>query len=78
MKKGKFYKVTWLDAKGVSPAWERAEEIKKDGLCRIVSCGKLIYQNKREVVIAAHVTAEGDCCGEMHIPRSTIIKTKQI
>ena len=71
--------VVWQDAFGVSAAWESIDGIVSDALM-IDSVGWVIDENKHQLVLCPHVSSANHAhssqqgCGDMTIPKRSIIK----
>lgn len=82
MGKQKLKLVRWHDSRGVGARWNRVDDIKHDGICKMQSVGWLIHETKTHICIAPHMGIEDDgdhqACGEMHIPKSCIDKIREL
>ena len=74
--------IEWQDSRGVSAQWQFISTVKDDNLCICNSVGWVIKESKECVTIAPHIGIEIDgdnqVCGEMHIPKRSILKMKTL
>ena len=67
------------DARGVTQEWTDIKILKKMDSCICYSVGRLIRENKREIVLLPHWGDDPPFgCGEMVIPISNIEKRKRL
>jgi len=76
--KAKLKLIQWYDSRGVGARWNRIDDVKNDGICKMQSVGWIIAETKSHICVAPHMGLENDgdhqVCGEMHIPKSCIDK----
>jgi hypothetical protein len=71
--------VEWEDARGVHQEWTDLEELKAQDTCRCHSVGRLLRENKKEIVLVPHWYDDpASGCGEMAIPKGAIKKRKKL
>lgn len=81
-KNDKLVLVKWIDSLGCSPTWSKLDCIElKPVVCK--SVGFLYYSNDEYLVIVPHfikggVDIEQQGCGEMAIPRRSILKITEL
>jgi len=74
----KLVKIKWRDSRGVTESWEEISYRKKLKLCKIKSVGYLLNETKKYIEITPHLSENKYCCGNMCIPKCSIIKIKVI
>ena len=55
---GRWYRVDWDDALASNPGWISLEEARKNGVAAIVTVGKVVHVDERQVILAQ--SAGGD------------------
>lgn len=76
--KYRLLKVTWLDAKSLPAGWKSVKKAKKSKPAEIISVGYLVKKRKRSITLVASLTDDGDCDGDVVIPRDWITKTEKL
>ena len=69
--------VKWTDSH-YRPGWDNGEVVADELICN--SLGWLVSKTKHVIVIASHITDENDSqrCGQMTIPRKSILSMKYL
>lgn len=82
LKKGKWYRVWWDDAAAASSGWKNEEEAAKDGgIESIVTVGKLIFIDERQVILAQSagvVETDKEVLNTQAIPRGWITRFEEL
>lgn len=76
--KYRLLKVTWLDACSLPAGWKSVKKAKKSKPAEIVSVGYLVKERKRSITLVSSLTDDGDCDGDVVIPRDWIVRTKKL
>ena len=74
----KLVKVTWLDAVSNATGWKEIEKVCNTMPNTIVSVGYLLKVDDKAVWIAASITEDGDCDGDVVIPRDWVTKVEEL
>jgi len=79
MKLSAIYYVEWEDARGVHQEWTDLEVLASMDTCMCYSVGKLIREDKQQIVLVPHWGNDPqNGCGEMIIPKSAIRKKRKL
>jgi len=87
MKDKKIVHVLWRDSYGVSASWESLENLTSGEPLKKMTCesiGYMAFADDEHVVILPHYHApfdgdgDGSGCGDMTIPRSSIIEIREL
>ena len=73
--------IHWVDSHSYEGVWHDPDDL-SDQPVACVSWGVIVNESKAAVTIAGHVASDENndhqCSGEMTIPRSAIVSTKQL
>lgn len=71
-------KVTWLDAISGKHGWKDKEDVLKQKPAKCVSYGQLVVDEPDYITLIAHETDDGDCDGDVTLPRGMIVEIETL
>ena len=74
----KLVKVTWRDVISNAVGWKTIEKVTSSQPNEVVSVGYLLKADDRTVWIAASLTEDGDCDGDVVIPIDWVTKVEEL